>query len=127
MKVIKRDGHMVEWCPEKVEIAIERANTEVEEEDQASSVQIKNIIKPILLERLFLERLLKISKTLHIIRISNKLKIPITIYLIKFSIELSLNNSYIAKPLVQRAIIIKIIIINFKIENFLELFSLGIK
>ena len=30
MKVIKRDGHMVEWCPEKVELAIEKANQEVE-------------------------------------------------------------------------------------------------
>ena len=56
MKVIKRDGHMVEWCPEKVEIAIERANTEVEEEDQASSVQIKNIIKYI--EKLGKKRIL---------------------------------------------------------------------
>ena len=45
MKVIKRDGHMVEWCPEKIEMAIEKANAEVEEADQASSVQIKNIIK----------------------------------------------------------------------------------
>ena len=31
MKVIKIDGHMVEWCPEKVELAIAKANTEVEE------------------------------------------------------------------------------------------------
>ena len=45
MKVIKRDGHMVDWCPEKVEIAIEKANKEVQEEDQASSTQIKNIIR----------------------------------------------------------------------------------
>ena len=45
MKVIKRDGHMVDWCPEKIELAIGKANAEVEEEDQASSVQIKNIIK----------------------------------------------------------------------------------
>ena len=45
MKVIKRDGHMVEWCPEKIEIAIEKANKEVEEDEQASSTQIKNIIK----------------------------------------------------------------------------------
>ena len=45
MKVIKRDGHMVDWCPEKIEIAINKANVEVEEEDQASSTQIKNIIK----------------------------------------------------------------------------------
>ena len=44
MKVIKRDGHMVDWCPEKIEIAIEKANKEVQEEEQASSIQIKNII-----------------------------------------------------------------------------------
>ncbi len=45
MKVIKRDGHMVEYMPSKIEDAIEKANAEVEEEDRASSVQIKNIIK----------------------------------------------------------------------------------
>ena len=45
MKVIKRDGHMVDYCPEKIEQAIMKANNEVEEEDQASSTQIKNIIK----------------------------------------------------------------------------------
>ena len=45
MKVIKRDGHMVDWCPEKVENAILKANNEVEEEEQASSTQIKNIIR----------------------------------------------------------------------------------
>ena len=56
MKVINRDGHMVEWCPEKIEIAIEKANAEVEEEDQASSVQIKNIIKYI--EKLGKKRIL---------------------------------------------------------------------
>ena len=56
MKVIKRDGHMVEWCPEKVEQAINKANMEVEEEEQASSVQIKNIIKYI--EKLGKKRIL---------------------------------------------------------------------
>lgn len=45
MKVIKRDGHMVEYMPSKIEEAIEKANTEVEEEDKASAIQIKNIIK----------------------------------------------------------------------------------
>ena len=45
MKVIKRDGHMVEWCPEKIELAIEKANKEVEEADQASNTQIRNIVK----------------------------------------------------------------------------------
>ena len=56
MKVIKRDGHMVEYMPSKIEEAIEKANTEVEEEDKASSVQIKNIIKYI--ERLGKKRIL---------------------------------------------------------------------
>ena len=56
MKVIKRDGHMVDWCPEKVEIAINKANQEVEEEAQASSTQIKNIIKYI--EKLGKKRIL---------------------------------------------------------------------
>ena len=45
MKVIKRDGTVVDWCAEKIENAINRANTEVDEEEQASPVQIKNIIK----------------------------------------------------------------------------------
>ena len=45
MKVIKRDGHMVDWCPAKIEEAIGKANLEVEEEERASSIQIKNIIK----------------------------------------------------------------------------------
>ena len=56
MKVIKRDGHMVDYCPAKIEEAIEKANQEVEEEDQASSIQIKNIIKYI--ERLGKKRIL---------------------------------------------------------------------
>ena len=56
MKVIKRDGHMVDWCPEKVEEAVSKANLEVEEEDRASSIQIKNIIKYI--ERLGKKRIL---------------------------------------------------------------------
>ena len=56
MKVIKRDGHMVDWCPEKVELAINKANSEVEEEDQASSTQIKNITKYI--EKLGKKRIL---------------------------------------------------------------------
>ena len=56
MKVIKRDGHMVDWCPEKVENAIMKANNEVEEEEQASPTQIKNIIKYI--EKLGKKRIL---------------------------------------------------------------------
>ena len=45
MKVIKRDGHMVDYCPKKIEQAILKANKEVEESEQASNTQIKNIIK----------------------------------------------------------------------------------
>ena len=56
MKVIKRDGHMVDYCPAKIEEAIEKANQEVEEEDQASAIQIKNIIKYI--EKLGKKRIL---------------------------------------------------------------------
>ncbi|MBQ9280480.1 MAG: anaerobic ribonucleoside-triphosphate reductase [Clostridia bacterium] len=56
MKVIKRDGHMVDYCPDKIEQAIMKANLEVEEEEQASSTQIKNIIKYI--EKLGKKRIL---------------------------------------------------------------------
>ncbi len=56
MKIIKRDGHMVDYSPEKIEQAIMKANAEVEEEDQASSTQIKNIIKYI--EKLGKKRML---------------------------------------------------------------------
>lgn len=56
MKVIKRDGHMVEYCPEKIEEAIKKANLEVEDDDQASGTQIRNIIKYI--ERLGKKRIL---------------------------------------------------------------------
>ena len=56
MKVIKRDGHMVDWCPDKIEQAIMKANNEVDEELQASPTQIKNIIKYI--EKLGKKRIL---------------------------------------------------------------------
>ncbi len=56
MKVIKRDGHMVDYCPEKIEYAIKKANNDVEEELQASPTQIKNIIKYI--EKLGKKRIL---------------------------------------------------------------------
>lgn len=56
MKVIKRDGHMVDYSPDKIEAAIMKANAEVEEEDQASSTQIRNIIKYI--EKLGKKRIL---------------------------------------------------------------------
>ncbi len=56
MKIIKRDGHMVDYCPEKIENAIMKANIEVDEEEQASSIQIKNIIRYI--EKLGKKRML---------------------------------------------------------------------
>ena len=45
MKVIKRDGQIVDYSPDKIELAIEKANAEVPEEEKASPTQIKNIIK----------------------------------------------------------------------------------
>ncbi len=45
MKIIKRDGHIVDYMPEKIENAIKKANAEVEEEDRVSDQQIRNIIK----------------------------------------------------------------------------------
>ena len=45
MKIIKRDGHIVDYCPEKIEIAIQKANADVLEEDRVSEAQIRNIIK----------------------------------------------------------------------------------
>ena len=45
MKIVKRDGHIVAYCPEKIELAIKKANEEVAEEDRVSDIQIRNIIK----------------------------------------------------------------------------------
>jgi len=56
MKIIKRDGHIVDYYPEKIEIAINKANNEVDEDDRVSAIQIKNIIKYI--EKLNKKRIL---------------------------------------------------------------------
>ena len=45
MKIVKRDGHIVDYCPDKIESAISKANAEVAEEDQVTDIQIRNIIK----------------------------------------------------------------------------------
>ena len=45
MKIVKRDGHIVDYCPEKIEMAIKKANDEVAEEDRVSEIQIRNIVK----------------------------------------------------------------------------------
>lgn len=45
MKVIKRDGHIVDYDKEKIIIAIGKANDEVPEDDRATDAEIKKIIK----------------------------------------------------------------------------------
>ncbi len=45
MKVIKRDGTIVDYDKEKIVIAIGKANAEVPEEERASDLEIKKIIK----------------------------------------------------------------------------------
>lgn len=45
MKVIKRDGKSVDFDPEKIRIAIGKANAQVDEDEGASDTQIENIIK----------------------------------------------------------------------------------
>ena len=45
MKIVKRDGHIVDYSPEKIELAIKKANDEVAEEDRVSEIQIRNIVK----------------------------------------------------------------------------------
>ena len=45
MKVIKRDGKIVDYDRSKIRIAIEKANNEVDPKERATSKQIDNIIK----------------------------------------------------------------------------------
>ncbi len=45
MKVVKRDGTIVDYDREKIRIAIEKANCEVESKEKASDKQIEGIIK----------------------------------------------------------------------------------
>ncbi len=47
MKVVKRDGKIVDFDREKIRIAIGKANEEVNEEDRISNVQVTNICKHI--------------------------------------------------------------------------------
>ena len=44
MKIIKRDGTIVEYNPEKIKIAIKKANEEVSRRERANEDQIKEII-----------------------------------------------------------------------------------
>ena len=45
MKIVKRDGHIVDYDPEKIRIAIGKANTEVRGKEKATSEEIEEIIK----------------------------------------------------------------------------------
>ena len=45
MKIIKRDGHIVDYCPDKIETALKKANRDVAEDERVNDTQIKNIIK----------------------------------------------------------------------------------
>ena len=45
MKIIKRDGRVVDYEPAKIENAILKANAEVDDDDKVTPAQIKNIIK----------------------------------------------------------------------------------
>ena len=48
MQVIKRNGSSVDYDPEKIKIAIEKANKETEECERASETEIKEILKYII-------------------------------------------------------------------------------
>ena len=45
MKIVKRDGHIVDYDKSKIEIAIEKANNEVNDSEKISQAQINEIIK----------------------------------------------------------------------------------
>ena len=44
MKIVKRDGHIVDYDPEKIKIAIGKANNEVKGKEKASKEEIEEII-----------------------------------------------------------------------------------
>ena len=56
MKIVKRDGRIVEYDPEKIRIAIKKANHDVADNDAATDLEINKIIKYI--ENLKKKRLL---------------------------------------------------------------------
>ncbi len=56
MKIVKRDGRIVEYDPEKIRIAIKKANHDVADNDAATDLEISKIIKYI--ENLKKKRLL---------------------------------------------------------------------
>ena len=45
MKIVKTDGHIVDYDPEKIRIAIGKANNEVKGKEKATKEEIEEIIK----------------------------------------------------------------------------------
>ncbi|MBP3255192.1 MAG: anaerobic ribonucleoside-triphosphate reductase [Clostridia bacterium] len=45
MKIIKRDGHIVDYDPEKIRVAISKANNEVRGQEKVTKEQVEEIIK----------------------------------------------------------------------------------
>ena len=45
MKIVKRDGHIVDYDSEKIRVAIKKANTEVRGKEKATQEEIEEIIK----------------------------------------------------------------------------------
>ena len=45
MKIVKRDGHIVDYDPAKIKTAIKKANAEVRQKERISEEQIKEIIQ----------------------------------------------------------------------------------
>ena len=56
MKIVKRDGSIVDYNPEKIRIAIGKANNEVADNEKISEKEIEKIIKYI--EKLNKKRIL---------------------------------------------------------------------
>ena len=48
MKIVKRDGHIVDYDPEKIRIAVQKANKEVRGKEKVSEEQIEEIIYELL-------------------------------------------------------------------------------
>ena len=47
MKIVKRDGHIVDYDPNKIVVAINKANAEVKGDEKVSDEQIQEIINQI--------------------------------------------------------------------------------
>ena len=45
MKIVKRDGHIVDYDPQKIRVAIGKANNEVRGKEKATKEEIEEIIK----------------------------------------------------------------------------------